>query len=110
MNRNWRTSALAGVIRRIGDRNWNSRKLYYGTNKELFDAELYGVDQVLEIVQKAGRTLARTSSQSTLRNFSMLQTIYIYIYIYVAGFLSYHIKNTTRGTGPRTVISTENSS
>lgn len=41
------------------------RKTYHGTNKQVFDAELYTIRKVLEIALKNGRARFRGSTRQT---------------------------------------------
>ena len=60
--------AGAAVVWKMLNGRWNTRKIYLGKNKEIFDAELYGIDQALDIALRAGRPRARQTSWETMQN------------------------------------------
>ena len=54
--------AGAGITWIKGNGKWESRKVYLGKNKEIFDAELYAIDQALDIALRGGRGRGRLTS------------------------------------------------
>lgn len=44
---------------------WKTRKIYLGKNKEVFDAELSAIEEVLEIALKKGRVGREASRRQT---------------------------------------------
>ncbi|POS82121.1 hypothetical protein EPUL_006259, partial [Erysiphe pulchra] len=56
-----------------------SRKAYLGKNKEVFDAELYAVDQALEIVLQGGRNKGRRESLVKNKFLEELDRVHIWL-------------------------------
>lgn len=67
-----------GVVWKMEDNTWHTRKVYLGKNKEVIDAELYGIDQALEIALRAGRPRARPTSQATRQYLAQIQKINVW--------------------------------
>lgn len=68
-----------GIVWKTEDGHWHTRKIYLGKNKEIFDAELYGIDQALNLALRAGRPRARPSSQVTRQRLSNLRKVYVWL-------------------------------
>ncbi|KAI0999672.1 hypothetical protein K3495_g8523 [Podosphaera aphanis] len=69
----------AGVAWKNVSGNWECRKFYLGKNKEVFDAELYAVDQALEIALRGGRNKGRRESLVTNKILEELDRIHIWL-------------------------------
>lgn len=66
-----------GIAWKNSDGRWRTKKVYLGSNKEVFDAELYGIDQALEIALRAGRPLARQMSQATRQLLNGIKKVHV---------------------------------
>ena len=69
----------AGVAWKNAGGKWEFRKAYLGKNKEVFDAELYAVDQALEIALQGGRNKGRRESLVTNKILEELDRVHIWL-------------------------------
>lgn len=54
-----------GIAWKNSDGLWLTKKVYLSSNKEIFDAGLYGIDEAPEIARRAERLLARQMTMAT---------------------------------------------
>ena len=69
----------AGVAWKNAGGKWEFRKAYLGKNKEVFDAELYAVDQALEIALQGRRNKGRRESLVTNKILEELDRVHIWL-------------------------------
>lgn len=57
--------------------DWLIKKVYSGSDKEVFDAELNGIEQALEIACRAGQLLAQQTSQATRQKLFSISKVHV---------------------------------
>lgn len=67
-----------GIVWTSMDGKGHKQRIYSGTNKEAFDAELYGTDKALDIVHRAGKLRARNISISLQPALAKLKEVIIW--------------------------------
>ena len=67
-----------GIAWKSHDGRWRTTKVYIGKNKQIFDAELYGIDRALDLAFRAGCPRATQLSQKTRENLAQLKRILVW--------------------------------